>query len=410
MTVQALRDFLKLESSSGLLLIGAMALALLCANSPLAGLYGGLLQTHVEVHVGALELAKPLLLWINDGLMAIFFLLVGLEVKREVLEGELSSLPQVALPGIAALGGMLVPALIYAWLNWSDPVALQGWAIPAATDIAFALGVMALLGKRVPSALKLFLLTLAILDDLGAIVIIALFYTVDLSLLSLGLAAGAVAALFLLNRFGVTRIAAYVVVGIFLWTCVLKSGVHATLAGVVLAFAIPLRAHDEHGNSPLRHLEHNLHPWVAFGILPLFAFANAGVSLAGMSPADLLAPLPLGIAAGLFVGKQLGIVGFSWVGVKLGLARLPKGIGWREFHGMAVLCGIGFTMSLFVATLALVGAGPEADDAARLGVLLGSLTSALGGYFLLRLAVRKRTKINGTLKGRAGGDNAKQEL
>lgn len=389
MTVQTIRDFLKLESSSGLLLIGAMLLALLCANTPLASIYGGFLQTHVEIQFGALELAKPLLLWINDGLMAIFFLLVGLEVKREVLEGELSSLPQIALPGIAALGGMLVPALIYVWVNWSDPSALRGWAIPAATDIAFALGVLALLGKGVPNSLKLFLLTLAILDDLGAIVVIALFYTSNLSILSLVLATLGITGLVIMNRLGVTRIAAYMVVGVFLWICVLKSGVHATLAGVVLAFAIPLRAKDQHGNSPLRHLEHNLHPWVAFGILPLFAFANAGVSLTGMTPTDLFAPLPLGIAAGLFVGKQLGIVGFCWIGVKLGLARLPRGISWREFHGMAVLCGIGFTMSLFVATLALDG-NQETGDAARLGVLMGSLASSLGGYFLLRRAIKKR--------------------
>lgn len=392
MTVQTIRNFMKLESASGLMLIGAMLLALLFANTPLAGLYGGFLQTHVEVQIGALELAKPLLLWINDGLMAIFFLLVGLEVKREVLEGELSSLPQIALPGIAALGGMLVPALIYIWVNWTDPAALKGWAIPAATDIAFALGVLALLGKGVPNSLKLFLLTLAILDDLGAIVVIALFYTSNLSMLSLILATLAIAGLVIMNRLGVTRIAAYVVVGIFLWVCVLKSGVHATLAGVVLAFAIPLRAKDQHGNSPLRHLEHNLHPWVAFGILPLFAFANAGVSLAGMTPTDLFAPLPLGIAAGLFVGKQLGIVGFCWIGVKLGLARLPKGISWKEFHGMAVLCGIGFTMSLFIATLALEGSGPDMGEAARLGVLLGSLASSLTGYFLLQRAMKKRAR------------------
>ncbi len=401
MTVQAIRDFLKLESASGLMLIGAMLLALICANTALSTLYAGLLQTHVEVQVGALELAKPLLLWINDGLMAIFFLLVGLEVKREVLEGELSSLPQIALPGIAALGGMLVPALIYVWVTWSNPAVLQGWAIPAATDIAFALGVLALLGKGVPNSLKLFLLTLAIMDDLGAIVIIALFYTSDLSLVSLFLAALAIVGLVSMNRLGVTRIAAYMVVGVFLWVCVLKSGVHATLAGVVLAFAIPLRAKDQHGNSPLRHLEHNLHPWVAFGILPLFAFANAGVSLTGMSPSDLLAPLPLGIAAGLFIGKQLGIVGFCWIGIKLGLARLPQGINWREFHGMAVLCGIGFTMSLFVATLALDG-GAETADAARLGILLGSLASALTGYVLLRRALQKRTA--GQQLARSGGD------
>lgn len=392
MTVQTIRDFLKLESASGLLLIGAMLLALICANTPLSFLYDGLLQTRLEIHIGALELAKPLLLWINDGLMAIFFLLIGLEVKREILEGELSSLPQVAMPGIAALGGMVVPALIYASLNGSNPATMQGWAIPAATDIAFALGVMALLGKRVPRNLKLFLLTLAILDDLGAIVIIALFYTADLSVLSLILAAAAVVGLVVLNRLGVTRIAAYVVLGAILWVCVLKSGVHATLAGVVLAFAIPLRARDQHGHSPLQQLEHNLHPWVAFGILPVFAFANAGISLAGLAPADLLSPLPLGIAAGLFVGKQLGIVSFAWLGVKLRLASLPQGISWREFHGMAVLCGIGFTMSLFIATLALNNAGT--GGAARLGVLLGSLASSLSGYYLLRGATQKRLVID----------------
>ncbi|TYO98840.1 sodium/proton antiporter (NhaA family) [Geothermobacter ehrlichii] len=392
MTVQTIRDFLKLESFSGLLLIGAMLLALLCANTPLAGLYGVFLQTHVEVQIGALELAKPLLLWINDGLMAIFFLLVGLEVKREILEGELSSLPQIALPGIAAVGGMLAPALIYIWINRANPDTLQGWAIPSATDIAFALGVLALLGKNIPGSLKLFLMTLAILDDLGAIIVIALFYTSNLSALSLLLASLAIVALIVMNRLGVTRIAAYIVVGALLWICVLKSGVHATLAGVVLAFTIPLRAKDLHGHSPLRHLEHNLHPWVAFGILPLFAFANAGVSLAGMTPAALLAPLPMGIAAGLFVGKQLGIVGFSWIAVKLRLAQLPKGVNWREFHGMAVLCGIGFTMSLFIASLAFEGSSPETGEAARLGILVGSLASSFGGYFLLRQATAGRDK------------------
>ncbi len=389
--MQAIREFLKLESSSGILLISAMLLALVFANSPLAWMYGGLLQAHVEIHVGPLELAKPLLLWINDGLMAIFFLLVGLEVKREILEGELSSLPQVALPGIAAVGGMAIPALVFVALNWSNPQNLGGWAIPAATDIAFALGILALLGSRVPSTLKLFLLTLAILDDLGAIVIIALFYSSDLSGLSLALAGLATLGLVMLNRFGVTRIAAYMVLGVFLWVCVLKSGVHATLAGVVLAFAIPLRATDAHGHSPLRHLEHSLHPWVAFGILPIFAFANAGVSLAGLSLMDLFSPLPLGIAAGLFIGKQVGIVGFAWIAVKLGLARLPQGVGWREFHGMAILCGIGFTMSLFIATLALDNAAPALMDSARLGILLGSLVSALSGYFLLRHQLQERS-------------------
>ena len=390
MTIQTIKDFLKLESASGLLLIGAMLLALISANSPLASLYGTFLDTHVAVQIGALALAKPLLLWINDGLMAIFFLLVGLEVKREVLEGELSSLPQIALPGIAAVGGMVIPALIYVGLNWTDAVALKGWAIPAATDIAFALGIMALLGNRVPNALKLFLLTLAILDDLGAIVIIALFYTSQLSLTSLLLAALAIIVLVAMNRLGVTRIAAYMLVGVFLWICVLKSGVHATLAGVVLAFAIPLRPKNQPNQSPLRDLEHNLHPWVAFGILPLFAFANAGISFAGMTPQTLFAPLPLGIALGLFIGKQLGIFGLSWVGVKLKIARLPQGIGWREFHGMATLCGIGFTMSLFIATLALEGVSDEVGAAARLGILIGSFLSAVTGFLLLRQALGKK--------------------
>lgn len=388
MTVQTLRNFLKLESSSGLLLMGAMALALLCANTSLAEIYHGFLRTPVSVQVGTLGLAKPLLLWINDGLMAIFFLLIGLEVKREVLEGELTSLSQVALPGIAALGGMVVPSLLYVWINLANPSVLQGWAIPAATDIAFALGVMALLGKQVPNVLKVFLLTLAILDDLGAIIVIALFYTVELSVLSLVLASIAILGLIVMNRLGVTRIAAYMVVGVFLWICVLESGVHATLAGVVLAFAIPLRVLDEQGNSPLRHLEHSLHPWVTFGILPLFAFANAGVSLGGLTLAELLAPLPLGIALGLLVGKPLGIVGFSWVGMRLGLVRLPSGVSWKQFHGTAALCGIGFTMSLFIASLAVKANGPEVFDAARIGVLIGSLGSAVGGYLLLRKSTR----------------------
>ena len=393
MTVNTIREFLKLESASGILLIGAMVLALICANTPLAGLYDLFLQTRVAVEVGALHLGKPLLLWINDGLMAVFFLLVGLEVKREVLDGELSSLPQIALPAVAAVGGMLVPALIYVWFNSADQVALKGWAIPAATDIAFALGILALLGKGVPNSLKLFLLTLAILDDLGAIVIIALLFTSDLSMLSLALAAVAILALIVMNRLGVTRLAPYMVVGVFLWICVLKSGVHATLAGVVLAFAIPLRAHDAHDHSPLRHLEHSLHPWVAFAILPLFAFANAGVSFAGMSVLSLFEPLPMGIAAGLFFGKQFGIAGFSWLAVKLRLASLPAGIRWREFYGMAILCGIGFTMSLFIASLALEGAGDAAATNARLGVLLGSFASSVCGYLFLRSSLKRRQPI-----------------
>lgn len=386
MTTQMLRNFLKLESAGGLLLIGAMLCAFISANSLLAGVYERFLAMPVALQFGALSVDKPLLLWINDGLMAIFFLLVGLEVKREVLEGELSRLSQVALPGLAAIGGMVVPAALYVLFNRANAEALSGWAIPAATDIAFALGIMALLGRRVPQSLKLFLLTLAILDDLGAIVVIALFYTADLSWVSLLLAVLAVAGLFILNRRGVTRLAPYLVIGALLWLCVLKSGVHATLAGVVLAFAIPLRTARVE-DSPARHLEHVLHPWVAFAILPLFAFANAGVSLAGLSPGDVLAPIPLGITAGLLLGKPLGIIGCAGLGIAMGWAKLPGDVRWGEFIGMACLCGVGFTMSLFITTLALPVA---AIDAARLGVLLGSLVSALVGYGVLRMTTRRR--------------------
>ncbi|MFA7536663.1 MAG: Na+/H+ antiporter NhaA [Desulfuromonadales bacterium] len=388
-----IRDFLKLEAASGILLIGAMVLALICANTMLAEYYDLFLQTRVAVEIGAMTLGKPLLLWINDGLMAIFFLLVGLEVKREILDGELSSWSKIALPAYAAVGGMLAPALIYIGFNRADEIAMQGWAIPAATDIAFALGILALLGKGVPNNLKLFLLTLAILDDLGAIVIIAIFFTNDLSLLSLGLAAAAILTLVVMNLLGVTRLAAYMLVGAFLWICVLKSGVHATLAGVVLAFAIPLRGEDSYGHSPLRELEHNLHPWVGFAILPVFAFANAGVPLIGMSLTNLLEPLTLGIAAGLFIGKQIGIVGFSWLAVKLRLASLPDGIRWPEFYGMAILCGIGFTMSLFIASLALEGGGDALGTNARLGVLLGSLASSVCGYLFLRVRFKEKVLL-----------------
>jgi NhaA family Na+:H+ antiporter len=373
-----IREFLRLESAGGILLCLAAALALFWANSPTGRLYQGLLDVPVAVQVGPLEIAKPLLLWVNDGLMAIFFFLVGLEIKREVLAGELSSVSKAALPAIAAVGGMAVPAAVYAALNWGDPVTISGWAIPAATDIAFALGVLSLLGSRVPASLKVFLLALAILDDLGAIVIIALFYTHGLSMLSLALAAAGLLGLFLLNRAGVLRIAAYVLVGAFVWVCVLKSGVHATLAGVALAFAIPLRGG---GQSPLHRLEHMLHPWVTFGILPVFAFANAGVSLAGLSLASLLEPVPLGIALGLFLGKQVGVAAATLLAVRMGWASLPAGATWMQFYGVAVLTGIGFTMSLFIGTLAF--ADPSYGAAVRIGVLGGSILSAVVGYLLL---------------------------
>jgi NhaA family Na+:H+ antiporter len=384
----AIREFLKLESASGILLVIAGALAMVAANTLLAGWYEALLSTHFKIQFGTFALDKPLVVWINDLLMAIFFLLVGLEIKREVVMGELSDGAKVALPAIAALGGMLVPAAIYAWINWGDPVGIRGWAIPSATDIAFALGVLSLFGERVPVGLKIFLMTLAVLDDLGAIVIIALFYTSDLSLAALMLAGLAVATLFVLNRFGVTRIAPYILVGLVLWVCVLKSGVHATLAGVVTALFVPARdpAHPQH--PPLTRLEHALHPWVAFGILPIFAFANAGVSLAGLSLEDLLQPIPLGIMLGLVVGKQVGVFSFSWLAVKLGLARLPSGVDFRQIYGAAIICGIGFTMSLFIGMLAFENAASdEVIVIDRLGVLAGSLISAVVGYVVLHLAL-----------------------
>jgi NhaA family Na+:H+ antiporter len=377
--VVAIQDFLALESAGGILLACAAALAMAFANSPLEAFYGGFLDTPVEVRVGAFEIAKPLLLWINDGLMAVFFFLVGLELKREVLEGELSNPAQVLLPALAAAGGMVVPAAIYAWINWGDAATLRGWAIPAATDIAFALGVLSLLGGRVPAGLKVFLLTLAILDDVGAIVIIALFYTADLSGVSLGMAGIALAGLFALQRAGVKAAAPYLLVGLVLWASVLKSGVHATLAGVALAFFIPRNA--------ARRLEHDLHPVVAYAILPLFAFANAGISLDGISLASFLTPVPLGIAAGLVAGKTLGVFAVSFLAIRLGWAQMPAGANWLSLLGIALLCGIGFTMSLFIAGLAFEGMAGEYALQTRLGILAGSLVAALGGYALLRASL-----------------------
>jgi NhaA family Na+:H+ antiporter len=339
-------------------------------------------------------LDKPLILWINDGLMAIFFLLVGLEIKREVLEGELSSPAKAMLPGIAALGGMAVPALVYCLFAQAEPGALQGWAIPAATDIAFALGVLALLGNRVPGSLRVFLLALAIMDDLGAIVIIAVFYSHGLVPMALGLAAASAVGLWLLNRAGVRSLTPYLLLGLVLWVCVLKSGIHATLAGVVLAFAIPLRVKDADGkrseDAPLYCLEHALHPWVAFLIMPVFALANAGVPLDGITPASLLEPVPLGIALGLFVGKQVGVFLAVWIAVHIGVVERPARASWGQVYGVAVLTGIGFTMSLFIGTLAF--ADPQHAVAVRLGVLTGSLASALVGYGLLYAAGTGRTR------------------
>lgn len=382
-----IQRFFQLEAASGLLLIAAAVLALLISNSPFAHFYSSLLDVPVAVQVGALNIAKPLLLWINDGLMAIFFLLVGLELKREVVYGQLATPSQIILPGAAAIGGMLVPALVYAWFNQGDSEAMRGWAIPMATDIAFALGVLALLGSRVPTSLKLFLMTLAIIDDLGAIIVIALFYSSELSSLSLMLAGAALIGLFALNRLGVRQLGPYLLLGLFLWVCVLKSGVHATLAGVALAFFIPVKG-DDPEHSPLATLEHALHGWVAFGILPLFAFANAGVSLQGMNLQSFLQPVPLGIAAGLLLGKTVGVLGLTAIAVFTRMARLPEGANWGQLLGVAVLCGIGFTMSLFVGSLAFT---PDVSPYAgqdRMGILTGSLLAAVLGYVICRLSSR----------------------
>ncbi|BAJ00897.1 Na+/H+ antiporter NhaA [Shewanella violacea] len=378
---KAIDNFLSLESAGGILLMVAVVLAMLMANSPLSGIYQGFLDTEMQIRVGSLDIDKTLIHWINDGLMAIFFMLIGLEVKRELLEGALSSRAQASLPTFAAIGGMVFPAGVYLLFNYSDPITQVGWAIPAATDIAFALGIMALLGSRVPVSLKVFLLALAIIDDLGVVVIIAIFYSTDLSMVSLVVAAIAILGLIGLNRRGVTALGPYGVLGLILWIAVLKSGVHATLAGVIIAFCIPLRAKD--GSSPSESLEHSLHPWSTFIILPIFAFANAGVDLSGMSLDALVSPVPVGIALGLLLGKPLGVLLFSYISVKLKWAVLPEGIGWRHIAPVAVMCGIGFTMSMFISSLAFVGEGAIYGDFARLGILVGSLLSAVIGYFWL---------------------------
>ncbi len=382
----AIAEFIKLESAGGVLLLAAAVLAMIVANSPLAGVYGALLDTPVAIKVGTLSIDKPFLLWVNDGLMAVFFFLVGLEIKREVMEGELSSFSQIVLPGMGAIGGMAVPAAIYVWLNWGDAAALGGWAIPVATDIAFALALLGAFGTRAPTALKVFLLTLAIFDDLAAIVIIAVFYSGDLSVSALIAGAAALLTAVAMNRFGVTRTSSYILLGIVLWIAVLKSGVHATLAGVLIAFCIPMR--DAEGDSPLRDLEHNLHGPVAFAILPIFAFANAGLSMSGMSMDSLLHPVTLGVATGLVVGKPVGILSFVWLATTLRIAKLPADVNWLQLLGVAFACGIGFTMSLFIAGLAFEhGGGYSGGD--RLGVLVGSIMSAMIAYVLFHLSLPK---------------------
>jgi len=387
-TETVITRFLRLEASSGILLLIAAALAMLAENSFASAYYEALLDLPVQIRIGDLEIAKPLLLWINDGLMAIFFFLIGLEVKREVLHGELSDPARVVLPIVGAAGGMMIPALIYAWVNWGNPVAMNGWAIPSATDIAFALAVLALVGSNVPASLKLFLMALAIADDLGAIIIIALFYTSQLSVLSLLVAALAALGLFVLNRRGVLSLVPYLLVGLVLWVAVLKSGVHATLAGVLVAMFIPYRKAPGQELTQLERLEDDLHPAVVYGILPLFAFANTGISFAGLTLQSLLEPVPLGIALGLFLGNQVGVMGFCWVAIKLGLARLPSGANWLHMYGISCLCGIGFTMSLFISSLAFEASGSGTMINDRLGILVGSMAAALLGFVVLKLAGR----------------------
>ncbi|HEY1392243.1 MAG TPA: Na+/H+ antiporter NhaA [Methylibium sp.] len=379
----AFARFCASETAGGIVLAIAALVALVISNSPLSAWYQSFLHLPGELRIGSgwLVLNKPLLIWVNDLWMAVFFLLVGLEIKREFVEGELASRRQAVLPAVAALGGMAAPAAIYSLVNWGDAIALRGWAIPAATDIAFAVGIVTLLGSRVPASLKVFLTAVAIIDDLGAIVVIACFYTSQLSLAMLLAAGVGCLVLLALNRLGVTRLSPYIVVGAVIWLCVLKSGIHATLAGVVTAMAIPMR--DATGRSPLEAAEQGLHPWVAFVVLPVFAFANAGVSLQGVSLATLFSPIPLGIAVGLVAGKTLGVFGSSWLMVRAGWAGRPQGSSWAQFFGVCVLCGIGFTMSLFIGALAFEGLDAGYETRVKLGVICGSLLAGLLGSLIL---------------------------
>ncbi|MDE4028420.1 Na+/H+ antiporter NhaA [Glaesserella parasuis] len=396
--IQHIRKFLQLESASGILLLAFAMLAMLFANTPLKDLYFDFLSMPVSIQIGLFSIHKPLLMWVNDGFMAVFFVLIGLEVKREMMVGAISSYQRAIFPAIGALGGMIVPALVFTLINSDSPEFQQGWAIPMATDIAFALGVLGLLGKRVPFALKIFLLALAIIDDLGAIVVIAIFFSHELSTTALISAVIAITALIIMNRMRVTAICAYMVVGLILWASVLKSGVHATLAGVIIGFCVPLKG--KNGEEPLAHFEHILAPWCSFVILPLFAFSNAGVSLTGMSLSTLFSPLTMGVALGLLVGKTLGVFSFSFLAVKLGIAQLSEGINFKQIFAVSILCGIGFTMSMFLAGLAF--GGDEADgqfiSLARLGILIGSGISAVLGYYLLKLCTMPNIHINNLSK------------
>lgn len=388
----SINNFFRMESASGILLMFAAALAMVLANSPLAPWYELLIDTPVQVSVGELVVAKPLLLWINDGLMAVFFFLVGLELKREVMEGELSQMRKVVLPGFGAIGGMLVPAAIYLAINIGDESATSGWAIPAATDIAFALGILSLLGSRVPVSLKIFLTSLAIFDDIGAIIIIAAFYTAQISFISLLIAGLCIPLLYTLNRYGVSSRAIYLAIGLVMWVAMLKSGVHATLTGVILALFIPMRDKSDPSARPLQEWEHDLHTLVAFAILPIFAFANAGISLAGVGFDQVMHGVPLGITLGLFLGKQIGVFGMCWIAIKSKLTDMPEGMNWVSMYGTGILCGIGFTMSLFIGSLAFESTGIDRIFDERLGILIGSLLSGIFGYLLLRYNFNKEAK------------------
>ena len=379
-----LPNFLRLESAGGIILMFAAVLAIILANSPLQSYYALLINTPVEIKIGALEIAKPLLLWINDGLMVVFFFMIGLELKREFIEGELSNRKNVILPGFAALGGMLVPALIYIYLNFDNDTALQGWAIPTATDIAFALGVLSLLGSKVPTSLKLFLTSLAIFDDVGAIIIIAIFYTANISVTSLIIVLCCLPILLWINKRNPSSTSVYIMVGVIMWVAMLKSGVHATLVGIILAMFIPMRSKTDPNYSPLKRMERDLHSLVAFFVLPVFAFANAGINFTGVGTEQLFHGVPLGIALGLLIGKQVGVFGFCWLAIKLKLTQLPGDISWMSLYGTAALCGIGFTMSLFVGSLAFEETSVNLLFDERLGILLGSLASGVIGYLVLR--------------------------
>jgi len=386
MAIRRIKAFFEFEAAGGIVLALAAIAAMIIANSPLNIWYEGFIHAPVAIQIGEFAIAKDAHHWINDGLMAVFFFLVGLELKREVLIGELSNVKQIILPAGAALGGMIMPAIVYLLFNYNEPEFWKGWAIPAATDIAFALGILSLLGNRVPNSLKVFLVSIAIFDDIGAILIIALFYTSELSLESLAVAGLCLPFLYVLNRRNVTNITPYLLIGLIMWIAVLKSGIHATLAGVVLALFIPMFDRTDPEHSPLEELEHDLHNTVAFGILPIFAFANSGISLEGAGFAELFHSVPLGIAAGLFIGKQLGVMFMCWLIFKLGISTMPKGMDYKQIYGAALLCGVGFTMSLFIGGLAFAGDTTMFDE--RLGIIMGSIVSGIAGYIMLKMSLK----------------------